>query len=192
MSKETIASYSHSDHCLAIDKRFTLVPLVPVSCSRYAVGPVSLDSCPGLWIHETAGKVFNTCRIPQPHCDSLSPQPPPNVPNARKIIVMVNDWIYAVEVYDENRKSYSVDDIEQRLRSVVQDATRRKQVGEMAVPVGVLSSDHRDRWTEVRFFHFPGPCVSSLHAEPQISPLPLQQKPCDPQSHPTVDPYRQP
>ncbi|KAF8501679.1 carnitine acetyltransferase [Russula emetica] len=102
----------------------------------------------GLWIHETAGKVFNTCRIPQPHCDSLSPQPLPNVPNARKILVMVNDWIYAVEVYDENRKLHSVDDIEQRLRSVVQDATRRKQVGEKVVPVGILSSDHRDRWTE--------------------------------------------
>lgn len=102
----------------------------------------------GLWIHETAGKVFNTCRIPQPHCDTLSPQPPPNVPNARKILVMVSDWIYAVEVYNENRKLYSVDDIEQRLTSVVQDAARRKQAGEKAVPVGILSSDHRDRWTE--------------------------------------------
>lgn len=86
---------------------------------------------------------------------------------------MVNDWIYAVEVYDENRKPYSVDDIEQRLRSVVQDATQRKKAGEKAVPVGVLSSDHRDRWTEVRLFHVPSPCVSSLHAEPPISPLPL-------------------
>jgi carnitine O-acetyltransferase len=79
---------------------------------------------------------------------------------------MVNDWIYAVAVYDENRNLYSVDDIEQRLRSVVQDATQRKQAGEKAVPVGILSSGHRDRWTEVRFFHVPSPCVSSLRAEP--------------------------
>ena len=173
MSKETTASASssRSDHCSAIDKRFALALLVQVSCSRHVIGLVSLDSCPGLWIHETAGKVFNTCRIPQPHCDSLSPQPPPDVPNARKILVMVNDWIYAVEVYDENRKPYSVDDIEQRLRSVVQDAARRKQAGEKAVPVGVQSSDHR--WTEVRFFHISCPRVSSFHAEPQISPLPL-------------------
>jgi hypothetical protein len=192
VSKETTTSFSHSDHCSAIDKRFGLVLLVPVSCSRHIMGLVSLNCCPGLWIHETAGKVFNTCRIPQPHCDSLSHQPPPNVPNARKILVMVNDWIYAVEVYDKNRKLYSVDDIEQRLRSVVQDATRRKQAGEKAVPVGILSSDHRDRWTEVRFFHVLGPCVSSLHAEPRISPLTLHQKPSDPQGHPTVDPRRQP
>jgi hypothetical protein len=93
---------------------------------------------------------------------------------------MVNDWIYSVEVYDENRTLYSVDDIEQRLRSVVQDATRRKQTGEKVVPVGILSSDHRDCWAEVRFFHVPSPRVSSLHAEPQISPLPLHKKPSYP------------
>src|SRR6266403_1733952 len=113
------------------------------------------DRCSGLWLHETVGKIFNTCRIPQPHCDSLSPQPPPNVSNTRKILIMVNDWTYAVEVYDENRKLLSVDDIEQRVRCVIQDATRRSLAGEKAVPVGVLSSDHRDRWTEVRPFTFP-------------------------------------
>lgn len=64
---------------------------------------------------------------------------------------MVNDWTYAVEAYDENRSLLSVDIIEQRLRSVVQDATRRLQSDEKAVPVGILSADHRDRWTKVRF-----------------------------------------
>ncbi|KAI0001470.1 acyltransferase ChoActase/COT/CPT [Russula compacta] len=102
----------------------------------------------GLWFQETVAKIFNTCRIPQLHCDSLSPQPPTHVPNARKILVMVNDWTYAVEVYDENRLLLSVDNIEQRVRSVVQDAMRRIGAGEKAVPVGVLSADHRDRWTE--------------------------------------------
>ena len=70
---------------------------------------------------------------------------------------MVNDWTFAVEVYNENRKLLSVDIIEQRLRSVVQDATRRIQAGEEVVPVGILSADHRDRWTEVRFVHPIGP-----------------------------------
>ncbi|KAI0303791.1 Choline/Carnitine o-acyltransferase-domain-containing protein [Multifurca ochricompacta] len=58
------------------------------------------------------------------HCDSLSPQPSPHLPNARKITVMINDWLYAVE---------------QRLRSVVHDEP---------VPVGILSADDRNRWTE--------------------------------------------
>ena len=164
MSKETTPSSSHSDRCSAIDKRFTLILLVLVKLFLTSALVLShCDRCPGLWFHDTAGRIFNTCRIPQPHCDSLSPQPPPNVPNARKILVMANDWIYAVEVYDENRKLLSVDNIEQRVRCVVQDATRRRQVGEKVVPVGILSSDHRDRWTEVRPVHAPSPCGSSPH-----------------------------
>ena len=69
---------------------------------------------------------------------------------------MVNDWTYAIEAYDENRQLLSVDIIEQHLRSVVQDATRRMQAGEEAAPVGILSADHRDRWTEVCFVLSPG------------------------------------
>lgn len=115
---------------------------------------------PGLWFQEAVAKIFNTCRVPQPHCDSLSPQPPPHVSNARKILVMVNDWTYAVEVYDENRLLLSVDNIEQRVRSVVQDVMLRMEAGEKAVPVGILSADHRDRWTEVRSFMWSGPCSS--------------------------------
>jgi len=64
---------------------------------------------------------------------------------------MVNDWTYAVEAYDENRSLLSADIIEQHLRSVVQDATRRLQSDEKAIPVGILSADQRDRWTKVRF-----------------------------------------
>ena len=68
-------------------------------------------------------------------------------------MVMVNDWTYAVEVYDENRLLLSAENIEQRLRSVVQDATQRIQAGEKAVPVGILSADHRDTWADVRPSH---------------------------------------
>jgi hypothetical protein len=110
----------------------------------------------GLWFQEAVAKIFNTCRIPQPNCDSLSPQPPTYVPNSRKLLVMVNDWTYAIEAYDENRSLLAVDIIEQHLRSVVQDATWRIQSGEKAVPVGILGADHRDRWTEV--------CLIHLHA----------------------------
>lgn len=136
-------------------------------------GLVSLGGFPGLWFKEAVAKIFNTCRIPLPHCDSLSPQPPLDVSNARKILVMANDWTYAVEVYDENRQLLSINDIEQRLRCVVQDVTRRIQAGEEVVPIGILSADHRDRWTEVRSFTYSGPCSSSFYLEPPISPFPL-------------------
>ena len=63
---------------------------------------------------------------------------------------MVNDWTYAVEVYDENQARHSVDTIEQRLRNVVRDVVARIEAGEEPTPVGILSADHRDRWTEVR------------------------------------------
>jgi carnitine O-acetyltransferase len=63
---------------------------------------------------------------------------------------MVNDWTYAIEAYNENRQLLSAGTIEQHLRSVVEDAARRIQAGVEAVPIGILSADHRDRWTEVR------------------------------------------
>lgn len=63
---------------------------------------------------------------------------------------MVNDWTYAVEVYGENQIRHSVDTIEQRLRNVVRDVVARIEAGEVPTPVGILSADHRDRWTEVR------------------------------------------
>ena len=69
---------------------------------------------------------------------------------------MVNDWTYAAEVYDDNRKLLSADDIEQCLGSVVHDATRRNLAGEKAIPVGILSADHRDRWC--------APFTFSVHA----------------------------
>lgn len=66
------------------------------------------------------------------------------------MLVMVNDWTYAVEVYDESQTLLSVDTIEHRLRSVVHDVVARMEAGEKPVPVGILSADHRDLWTEVR------------------------------------------
>jgi hypothetical protein len=63
---------------------------------------------------------------------------------------MVNDWTYAIEVYDENQILLPVDIIEQRLRNVVRDVVVRIEAGEKPIPVGILSADERDRWAEVR------------------------------------------
>jgi hypothetical protein len=45
-------------------------------------------------------------------------------------------------------------ELERRLRCVARDAALRLASGEKAVPVGVLTSDQRDRWAQVRIFSF--------------------------------------
>ena len=65
--------------------------------------------------------------------------------------MLIHDFFYAVEVYDELRKPHDPAKIERRLWSCVRDVERRLALGERAKPVGVLTTDDRDRWTEVRF-----------------------------------------
>ena len=93
--------------------------------------------------------MFNTSRIPQVQCDILSSKPPPTEYDARKIIVMLHDWFYAVEVLDMDMRILEPAEIEQRLLSVVADADSRLARGEVAPAVGVLTTDDRDRWAEV-------------------------------------------
>jgi Choline/Carnitine o-acyltransferase len=93
--------------------------------------------------------MFNIGRIPHEHCDSLSEVPPPSHPTCRSLLVMIHDWCYTVDVYSEDVKLLDVADIERYIRSVVEDANTRLEKGERAVPVGVLSADHRDLWAKV-------------------------------------------
>jgi hypothetical protein len=86
---------------------------------------------------------------------------------------MANDWLYAVEVYDDNQTLLTVENIEQRLRSIVRDVMRRAEAHEAPVPVGILSADHRDRWTEVRGFMHPSLPINSPRLELSIPSLPL-------------------
>jgi hypothetical protein len=105
----------------------------------------------GLWLRETTEKMFNICRIPKPHADVVS-SAVPSSSNARKLLVMLHDWCYAIEVYSETRDLMPMTEIERQLRQVVKDAGNRIRNKEIAVPVGLLSSDGRDRWAQV-FLH---------------------------------------
>ncbi|KAI0264464.1 hypothetical protein BC834DRAFT_970790 [Gloeopeniophorella convolvens] len=78
-----------------------------------------------VWLQETVATMFGTSRVPQLGCDTLSLQSPPGSPNTRKIVVLVNDWLYAVDVYGAGGALFS-----------------------KPVPVGLLSADDRDRWAE--------------------------------------------
>jgi len=102
----------------------------------------------GVWLRENTAKMFNVGRIPQLHCDTLSSVPPPTDPDARTLFIMLHDWCYAVDVYDEHQTCLGVMEIEKRIRAVVEDVEMRLGRGEKAVPVGVLSSDDRDIWAK--------------------------------------------
>ena len=63
---------------------------------------------------------------------------------------MACDWLYTLSLYDENGESETFLNIESQIRDIVTDVSRRVARGERAVPVGILSSDHRDTWAAVR------------------------------------------
>jgi hypothetical protein len=142
--------------------------------------PPSTTTRTATWLRDSTARIFNTCRIPGVSgCDSLSAQPPQfqdaeRNGNIGKLLVMVHDWCYTVEFYHlPNSNSnpsaspqslpsstprpepqrISPSELERRLRSVASDAARRLASGEKAFPVGVLSSDGRDRWAEVGHNH---------------------------------------
>jgi len=111
----------------------------------------------GSWLLENTSKIFNIARIPEPLCDTLSEPPSLSSRAARSVFVMIHDWCYSVVVYHPPSSHYpnkpgqllSPGEIEARLRAVVIDVESRLSNGEKALPVGVLSSDERDRWARV-------------------------------------------
>lgn len=60
-----------------------------------------------------------------------------------------HDWLYVIEVVDERLNVIPMKELERRLMGVVKDVARRIHEGQTAVPVSVLTTDHRDRWAEV-------------------------------------------
>jgi len=95
--------------------------------------------------------MWNIARVPRPNCDILTTKPQLSSPDARSIVVLIHDFFYVVEVYDESRKPHSPGLIEWRLWSCVRDVERRLALGERAKPIGILGTDDRDLWAEVRF-----------------------------------------
>ncbi|EIW57547.1 acyltransferase ChoActase/COT/CPT [Trametes versicolor FP-101664 SS1] len=101
-----------------------------------------------LWFRHSALQAFNTCRIPQRECDRFLPRPTASDSDGRKILVMVADWMYAVEAIAPSGDPIPAAAIERRLRAIVSDAESRQKRGECAVPLSVLTTDDRDRWAD--------------------------------------------
>ncbi|KAJ3881064.1 acyltransferase ChoActase/COT/CPT [Lentinula edodes] len=104
----------------------------------------------GVWIQESVSKMFNLARIPQRHCDILSQISSPSDPLSCNIVVMVNNWFYAVRVYDpgpdNSRILIPAETLLARLNVVVHDAATRAGC---APEIGVLSADDRDSWASI-------------------------------------------
>jgi len=104
-----------------------------------------------MWLNNVNRKMWNFARVPRPNCDVLTAEPQLSSPDARSVIVLIHDFFYVVEVYDESCKPHSPGVIERRLWSCVRDVERRLASGERVKPIGILGTDDRDRWAEVRF-----------------------------------------
>ncbi|KAG1764675.1 hypothetical protein EV702DRAFT_105574 [Suillus placidus] len=101
----------------------------------------------GVWLLTNTEKIFNTCRLPKAGADVLATRNPASE-HAQDVMPMLHDFMYTVRVCEDDRTPLPVQIIEDRIRAVVLDVVKRIEAGERAVPVGVLTSDNRDRWAE--------------------------------------------
>ncbi|KAG0702786.1 acyltransferase ChoActase/COT/CPT [Suillus ampliporus] len=101
----------------------------------------------GVWLLTDTEKMFNTCRFPRAGADVLATRNPQSV-HAQDVMIMLHDFVYTIRVCEDDRTPLPVQTIENRIRAVVLDVIERIEAVESAVPVGILTSDDRDRWTE--------------------------------------------
>ena len=103
----------------------------------------------GIWFRTSTDRIFNVCRIPQPVCDTASLPPPHSDPSSKTLLLSVHDWFYALDVVRDDHNPISPRELEGMLQEVVADVAQRLEASEAAVPISVLSADHRDGWTKV-------------------------------------------
>ncbi|EJD49075.1 acyltransferase ChoActase/COT/CPT [Auricularia subglabra TFB-10046 SS5] len=110
----------------------------------------SESSRTGSWVRPGALRIFNSHRIPRTGCDELQHTPLSEVSSteSRHMLVMMDDWTYAVEAYSSSGEVVPLEGIIERLHAVAQDAASRRSAGEAPVPVGILTADDRDAWAQ--------------------------------------------
>ncbi|KAI6042881.1 acyltransferase ChoActase/COT/CPT [Pisolithus marmoratus] len=94
----------------------------------------------GIWLRHCTSAIFNVCRVPQRGCDYLTTVAAASSPWASTIVIMAHDFFYALRVFDPETGA--------PLGKIVEDVLKRREQGQTAVRVGVLSSDERDAWAE--------------------------------------------
>lgn len=95
---------------------------------------------------------FFRCRIPKDSCDVLAPLPSRGSSESRKIVLMLRDWCYAIDVLDDTGTPVPAIKIESYIWQAIHDANLLRQRGETATPIGVLTAYNRNSWAEVSFW----------------------------------------
>lgn len=77
--------------------------------------------------------------------------PPHSAETPHRVLVMVFDWFYLLDVYPHPTSSNAprpldASVIEGRMSNSVRDAAARRRAGERATPIGLLTGGDRDTW----------------------------------------------
>ncbi|KAG6821292.1 hypothetical protein H0H93_000152 [Arthromyces matolae] len=107
----------------------------------------------GIWLRQSTQKMFNIGRTPAQYCDILS-SPHLDSPDSQKLLLTIHNWFYAINIYRQPDapnvppQLITPREIAMRIGAIVLDVEQRLARGEKALPVGILSADDRDIWTE--------------------------------------------
>ncbi|CAO3625399.1 unnamed protein product [Cunninghamella blakesleeana] len=96
-------------------------------------------------MHQLKG-VFSTTRIPDLPRDRVISHYPAT---AKHITVIYKDQLFSVDVIGPNGETLSTKAIENQLKQVV-DEINSKPSDQHQLPIGVLTSEHRDTWAKIR------------------------------------------
>ncbi|KAJ2723595.1 hypothetical protein GGI07_002550 [Coemansia sp. Benny D115] len=90
--------------------------------------------------------IFGMTRIPRMGCDELRQDE--KTTGSRTIVVIAEDQVYSVQVYDDAGHRKPDGDLEAELRAIIADVTERRRLGELDPPIPVLTAGHRDIWSK--------------------------------------------
>ncbi|OWZ21235.1 Choline/Carnitine O-acyltransferase [Phytophthora megakarya] len=93
----------------------------------------------------TYSRMFNTCVIPGEECDEMVSYPH----DAKHILVLRNNCMWAVRVFDDNGEELPLADILRQFELVRDEATGLFDL-ERYPPVSVLTSENRTNWAKAR------------------------------------------
>ncbi|KAJ2618598.1 hypothetical protein GGI26_006477, partial [Coemansia sp. RSA 1358] len=90
-------------------------------------------------------RMFGVTRVPRMGCDEL--RQTRSSTNSRTIVVIADDQLYCIKVYDSVGRRRLDGDLESDLHAVVADVVERKRRGDLDPAISVLTAGHRDRWS---------------------------------------------
>ncbi|KAF9956300.1 hypothetical protein BGZ70_009971 [Mortierella alpina] len=89
-------------------------------------------------------QLIGVTRIPQHGCDRLAYTPFPSP--SKHIVLIIEDQFFKINVYTKDNQRFLDGDMERQFLAAIQQL---KDI-QASAPVGLLTCDHRDAWTEAR------------------------------------------